>query len=219
MTQQLPIVNIRLLSNYPLQLGQGVVFTEVLGSSFPYAEKTAFCLLEAQKQPRVYSGTLVSSKYMYIPPLLVKELGCLTGYKHRFLRFFGERLCILWPGDEATPWDTVYMSPPSVPPSQGLSASGRKYAWAPLPETHFWGFPWGENLQIWVNVTFCNLQTTILRMWLICVYHLKQVKCPPKHQRNLCPAGLSVQPTPNRSCSNNSILSSSFFSGSVRSNS
>lgn len=71
-----------------LQLAWGVAFTEILGSSFSYAENTTFGFLEAQKQARMYLGTLVSSKYMYIPPLLVKELGCLTGYKHRFLGFF-----------------------------------------------------------------------------------------------------------------------------------
>lgn len=64
------------------------MFTEILGNSFSYAENTALCFLEAQEQARMYLVTLVSSKYMSIPPLVVKELGYLTGYKHRFSGLF-----------------------------------------------------------------------------------------------------------------------------------
>lgn len=79
-----------------------------------------------------------------------------------------EGLCTVWPGSEASPWDKVVWwqctcPPPTVPPSQGLPVSGGKYAWAPLPQTYFWGLSRGETPLIWVNAASCILQTTIVK--------------------------------------------------------
>lgn len=120
-----------------------------------------------------------------------------------------ERLCTVWPGAEATPLAEAYLPPlPLSHHHRDFQCLGENRR--PLPETHFWGFH-----PVWVNAASFILQTIVIRMWVICMRHLKQVKCPSKHQRIFCHPELSVQPTRNRSCFNNSILSFSFFPGSA----
>lgn len=85
MAEQLPVTNTLLLSSQPsCGLDCELLFTKTLGNSFSYA---------SWQLRNVYVPVSVRSSFFqrkYIPPLLVKEPGCLTGYKHMFY-VFGSR--------------------------------------------------------------------------------------------------------------------------------